>query len=148
LTQIYLKATGAKDELDLMEGLSGDDYHISSMITIEIIRAARDGDDAAQQVLHWAGEELGWLAVAVIRQIGMENDLVEVVQSGSVFEGGELITTPLRDIIWQHAPRAQIVRLEGPPAVGPVLLGMPAAGVDGYSVRSTLIQSAQKMLGD
>jgi hypothetical protein len=60
---------------------------ISSMITIEIIRAARDGDDAAQQVLHWAGEELGWLADhPVIRHDrGMENDLVEGCTSQGVF---------------------------------------------------------------
>jgi len=146
LTQIYLEATGAKDELDLMEGLSGDYYHVLSIIAIEIIRAARGGDDAAQQVLHWAGEELGWLAVSVIRQINMENEPVEVVQSGSVFEGGELITAPLRNIVLQHAPRAQIVRLEGPPAVGPVLLAMQAAGQEGYPVRSTLIQSVKELV--
>jgi N-acetylglucosamine kinase-like BadF-type ATPase len=146
LTQIYLEATGAKDELDLMEGLSADYYHISSSIVVEIMRAAREGDDAAQQVLRWAGEELGWLVVSVIRQIGMENDLVEVVQSGSIFEGGELITAPLRDIVLQHAPRAQIVRLDGPPVVGSVLLAMQSAGLDGYPVHSNLIQSAKEIV--
>ena len=140
LTQIYLDATGAKDELDLMEGLSAENYHISPFIVVEIIRAARGGDAAAQEVLRWAGEELGWVAVSVIRQIGMENDSVEVVQSGSVFEAGELITVPMREIIWQHAPRAKIIRLDGPPVAGPVLLAMQAAGLDGYTVRSALIQ--------
>lgn len=146
LTQIYLDATGAKDELDLMEGLSADYYQILSIIAVEIIRAAREGDYAAQHVLRWAGEELGWVAVSVIRQIGMENDPVEVVQSGSVFDGGELITAPMREIVLQHAPQAQIMRLDGPPAVGPVLLAMQATSLDGYAVRSTLIQSAKVMV--
>ena len=30
----------------------------------------------------WAGEELGWLAVSVARQIGMEQDAVEIIQAG------------------------------------------------------------------
>lgn len=144
LTQVYLEATGAKDVMDLMEGLSVEDYHYLPSITVDIFRVAREGDVAAQQVLHWAGEELGWLAVSVIRQIGMENDPVEVVRSGSVFEGGELIDAPLRDIVLHYAPQAQIKRLDGPPVVGPVLLGMQAAGLDGYAVRDILVQSAQR----
>lgn len=146
LTRIYLQATGAKDELDLMEGLSNDYYHYFPFIAVEIFRAAREGDAAAQQVLRWAGEELGWLAVSVIRQIGMVQDQVEVVLSGSVFEGGVLIDLPLRDVILQHAPRAQIKRLDGPPVIGPVLLGMQAAGLDGYSVRTSLVQTAKEMV--
>ena len=146
LTRIYLEATGAKDEMDLMEGLSADYYHCFPFITVEIFRAAREGDAAAQQVLQWAGEELGWLAVSVIRQIGMENDPVEVVQSGGIFEGGEQISAPLRDIVLQHAPRARIVRLDGPPVVGPVLLAMQMAGLDGYAVRRTLMQTAKEMV--
>ena len=146
LTQIYLEATGAKDEMELMEGLSTGYYHYFPFVTIEIFRAAREGDVAAQQVLQWAGEELGWLAVSVIRQIGMEHDAVEVVQSGSVFEGGELIAAPLREIILRHAPRAQILRLDGPPVVGPVLLAMQVSGLDGYTVRRSLIQTAKEMV--
>jgi N-acetylglucosamine kinase-like BadF-type ATPase len=146
LTEIYLRATGAKDELDLMEGLSVGHYQISPSITVEIFQAARDGDTTARQVLCWAGEELGWLAGSVIRQIGLENDSVEVVQSGSVFEGGEWITTPLRDTVLQHAPQAEILRLEGPPVVGPVLLAMQAAGLEGYPVRNTIIQTAKELL--
>jgi len=133
--------------LDLMEGLSSGAYRLSPLVTVEIFQAAREGDAAAQQVLRWAGEELGQLAAAVIRQIGMQGEAVEVVQSGSVFLGGELVSEPMREVIWQHAPRAQIVRLEAPPVVGPVLLAMQAAGVDGYPVRGTLIQSAREMVG-
>jgi N-acetylglucosamine kinase-like BadF-type ATPase len=146
LTQIFLEATGAKDEMDLMEGLSAGDYHYFPFLAVEIFQAARAGDAAARQVLRWAGEELGWLAVSDIRQIGMENEPVEVVQSGSIFEGGDLIDAPMRQLVWLHAPRAQIVRLDGPPVVGPVLLAMQAAGLDGYAVRSTLVQTAKEIM--
>ena len=146
LTAIYLDATGARDELDLMEGLSNDYYHLFPFITIKIFEAAQSGDAAACEVVRWSGEELGWLAVSVARQIGMENDEVEIVQSGSVFEGGELLTEPMRQIIFEHMPKARLVRLDGPPVVGPVLLGMQMAGMDGYPSRQTLIQTAKEVV--
>ncbi len=146
LTAIYLEATGARDELDLMEGLSSEKYHLFPFIAVKIFEAARAGDEAACEVVRWAGEELGWLAVSVARQIGMEQEEVEIVQSGSVFDGGELLTAPMRRIIFEHVPRARIARLDGPPVVGPLLLGMQMAGVDGYPVRQTLIQSAKELV--
>ena len=63
LTQAYLEATGAKDELDLMEGLSNEQYHLFPNVTLEIFRLAQNGDAAAREVIHWSGEELGWLAL-------------------------------------------------------------------------------------
>jgi N-acetylglucosamine kinase-like BadF-type ATPase len=146
LTAIYLDATGAKDELNLMEGLSSEKYHLFPFIAIKIFEAAQAGDTAAREVVRWAGEELGWLAVSVTRQIGMEQDEVEIVQSGSVFDGGELLTGPMRQVIFQHVPKAHITRLDGPPVVGPLLLGIQAAGVDGYPVRQTLIQTVKELV--
>jgi len=146
LTQIYLEAIGAKDPLDLMEGLSNETYHLFPFITVKIFEAAHAGDAAAREVLRWAGEELGWLAVSVTRQIGMENDEVEVVQSGSVFDGGPLLTEPMRAVLFRHVPKARLIRLDGPPVVGPVLLGMKMAGVDGYPVRHMLIRTAKELI--
>jgi N-acetylglucosamine kinase-like BadF-type ATPase len=146
LTEIYLEATGAKNELDLMEGLSNESYHLFPFIAVKIFEAARAGDTASREVVHWAGEELGWLAVSVARQIGMENDPVEIVQSGSVFDGGKLLTEPMHRVIFEHVPKARITRLDGPPVVGPVLLGMQMAGMDGYPIRQMLIQSAKKLV--
>jgi N-acetylglucosamine kinase-like BadF-type ATPase len=146
LTAIYLEATGAKNELDLMEGLSNNYYHLFPFIAVKVFEAAQAGDQAAREVLSWAGEELGWLAVAVTRQIGMQQDEVEIVQSGSVFEGGELLTQPMCQVILEHMPQARITRLDGPPVVGPVLLGMQMAGVDGYPVRHMLIQTAKELV--
>ena len=94
----------------------------------------------------WAGEELGWLAVSVARQIEMENDEVEIIQSGSVFEAGEIITKPMRDIVLEHCPRAKLRRLDGPPAVGAVILGMEQARFDGYAIRDRMVQTANEIV--
>jgi N-acetylglucosamine kinase-like BadF-type ATPase len=146
LTAIYLDESGARDELDLMHGLSKDHYHFSPYVAVRIFEAARAGDAAAREVIRFSGEELGWLAVSVIRQIGMENSEVEVVQSGSVFNGGELIDEPMRRILLQHVPGAKIKRLDCLPVIGPVILGMMTAGVDGYAVRVNMVNSAKELI--
>lgn len=146
LTAIFLEATGAKDELDLMEGLSNEQYHLYPYLAMEVVNAAREGDHAATEVIRWSGEELGWLAVSVARQIEMESDEIEIVQSGSVFEAGELITQPMQDIVMKHLPQAKLMRLDGPPVVGPLMLGIQMAGIDPYPMRQTLIASAKKLV--
>ena len=148
LTKILLEATGAKDEMDLMEGLSNEQYHLFSHLALEVIQAARDGDAAAQEIIHWSGEELGWLAVSVARQIGMEHDAVEVIQSGSVFNAGEIITAPMKDIVLKYCPKARLIRLDGPPVVGAVILGMEQARFDGYAVRDVMTRTAKEIIGN
>lgn len=148
LTKILLDATGAKDELDLVEGLSNDYYHLFPYVAVAIMDAAKGGDAAARDVLKWAGEELGWLAVSVARQIGMDQDEVEIIQSGSVFEAGELITGPMREIVVSHCPHAKLIRLDGPPVVGAVILGMDQAGYDGYAIRDVIVRTAKEIVTD
>lgn len=146
LTQVLLEATGAKDELDLMEGLSNNYYHLFPYMAVEVIDAARAGDSAALEIMQWAGEELGWLAIAVARQIEMDNEEIEIVQSGSLFEAGDLIMQPMREIVMKHLPKARLIRLDGPPAVGPLMLGMQMAGIDPYPIRQRLIDSAKELV--
>jgi len=146
LTQIFLEATGAKDEEDLMEGLSHNHYHLFPSIAVKVTNAAREGDHAALEVIRWSGEELGWLAVSVARQIEMENEEVEIVQSGSVFEAGDLIIQPMQEIVMKYLPKAKLIRLDGPPVVGPLMLGMQMAGIDPYPMRQKLIDTAKELV--
>lgn len=146
LTKIFLEATGAQDELDLMEGLSYNQYHLFPGLAIEIVKTAQEGDPAALEVIRWSGEELGWLAISVARQIEMENEELEIVQSGSVFNAGDILLKPMHNIIRQHIPKAKMIRLDGPPVVGPLMLGMQMAGLDPYPLRNKLIESAKELV--
>lgn len=146
LTSVFLRATGAKDEADLMEGISNQRYHLFPYLAVEIIDTARGGDRAACKVLEWAGEELGWLAIAVARQIEMEHDEVQIVQSGSIFKAGNLITQPMQNLILNHLPGAKLIRLDGPPVIGSLMLGMQMTGMDPYPVRKRLIESAKELV--
>jgi N-acetylglucosamine kinase-like BadF-type ATPase len=146
LTRIFLEATGAKSEIDLMEGLSNGYYHLYPAMAIKIFEAAAAGDEAALRVIRFSGRELGHLAVAVIRQLNLEDEEVEVVQSGSVFDGGALISDPMRDVILASVPKAKIIRLDAPPVLGSLLLGMEAGGFDGYPLREQIIASTREWL--
>jgi N-acetylglucosamine kinase-like BadF-type ATPase len=146
LTQVYLEASGANDEMDLMERFSSSQYHLFPQLAVKVVEAARGGDRAACEVMEWAGEELGWLAVSVARQIDMQNEELEIIQSGSVFEAGELITTPMRELVLEHCSKANLIRLDGPPVVGAVILGMEQAGFDGYAIRSNIIRTAKELV--
>ena len=146
LTKVLLDATGATDELDLMEGVSNDYYHLYPFLAVDVINTARAGDAAACEILEWAGEELGWLAVAVARQIEMQDEPVEVIQSGSVFQAGALLTEPMRRVVLEHCRKAVLMRLDGPPVVGAVILGTEQAGFDGYAIRDTIVRTAKEMV--
>jgi len=146
LTKFLLEYTGAKNELELMEGFSSDYFHLGPYLAVEVIRVANEGDSAAREIIQWAGEELGWLAVSVARQIEMENDEVEIIQSGSIFEAGEMIINPMRNIIIKHCPKARLIRLDGAPVVGAVILGMEQVNFDGYAIREQIIQTAKKIM--
>jgi hypothetical protein len=129
-----------------MEGISNGNYLLSPNIAVAVIDAARSGDVSACEVIHWAGEELGWLAVSVARQIGMEKEELEIIQSGSVFKAGEIITDPMRRIVLEHCPQAKLIRLDGPPVVGAIILGMEQARFDGYPIRDSIIKTAKALL--
>ena len=146
LTKILLDYTGAKDELDLVEGFSNNYFHLAPFLAIEVIRTAKEGDPVAGDIVHWAGEELGWLAIAVARQIGMENAEVEIVQSGSIFDAGEILTAPMKELVLKHCPHAKLIRLDGPPVVGAVILGMEQAAFDGYAIRDRIVRTVKELV--
>ncbi len=107
---------------------------------------AEAGDPVAQAVIRWAGEELGSLAVGVIRQLDLQEEAFDVVLVGStVNKGGPPLLEPLQQTVWAEAPQARFVYLTAPPVVGAALLGMSVAGVDGATVRRALIDSTQAL---
>jgi hypothetical protein len=65
---------------------------------------------------------------------------------GSMHNGGRRIFEPMAETIHAVAPSARFVRLTVPPAVGAVLLGMEAAGLDAPVLRPPLIVSTNALL--
>jgi N-acetylglucosamine kinase-like BadF-type ATPase len=146
LTDMFLQKTGAKDASDLLEGLALDRFHIDARYAPSVFQTALAGDEVAKDVIRWAGEELASLVIGVIRQLAFEDQEFEIVLIGSLFDGGSLFLDPMKIAIEKVAPLARYVRLEAPPVVGGVLLGMEIAGVDGYRVREKLIATTRRIV--
>jgi hypothetical protein len=96
--------------------------------------------------MRWAGQELGGMAVGVINQLDLQEERFDVVLIGSIFDGHPAIKDSLGETIHHVAPGGRLVRLNVPPVVGGVVLGMEAAGVDFRALRPRLIESTEILL--
>jgi N-acetylglucosamine kinase-like BadF-type ATPase len=147
LTPAFLQKTGANNLDDLIEGLYLEKYAIDGSYVLLVFEIAAQGDPEALKVLEWAGDQLGQMACGVIRQLSLENEPVQVVLIGSVFDGHPLMTESMRQTILAVAPGAQLVRLTAPPVVGAVLLGMEQIiGRNAYQCHASLLASAKAVL--
>ncbi len=146
LTPEFLRMTGASDIPSLIEGLEMGAYYLSGDYAPVVYQVASQGDPVAQSIIQWAGNELGQTAVAVIRQLGIEQCEFEVVLVGSLYEMGEMLISPMRQVINLEAPKARLVRLSAPPVVGGVLLAMQQVGIDPSPVRAALVNSTCALL--
>lgn len=146
LTPAFIQHIGAQDLDDLIEGIYLMRYGFDPSMLRLFFQVAAQGDPAALDVLRWAGEELGGMAVSVANQLELQDETFDVVLIGSLFDGHPLLQEVLGETIHKVAPGARLVRLDIPPVVGGVLLGMEAAGVDFHGKRQQLIQSTRKFL--
>ena len=128
LAPVLVKHTGAASLGDLLEGCFEGQYDLTGSLAPLVFQVARQGDPVAGKLIHWAGEELGEMINAVIRQLNFEELIFDIVMVGSMFEGGELLQAPMRQTVLALAPGANFIRLATPPVTGAVLLGMDAAG--------------------
>jgi N-acetylglucosamine kinase-like BadF-type ATPase len=139
LADALVKHVGAKDLEDLLRGYTTYEYEVGAEAAPIVFRVAQEGDAVARDLIHWAGCEIGEMANAIIRQLEFENLAFDVVMTGSMFEGGPMLTEPMRKTIHSLAPKARMVRLTVPPVIGAVILGMEAGDrKPTASVRKTL----------
>ncbi len=143
LTQAFIELVGASSVEDLLEGYTSYRYLIGAEAAPLVFKVAEAGDGVARDLIHWAGCELGEMALAVARQLEIESQAFDVVLAGSMFEGGPLLIEPMRATILRIAPQARFVRLTAPPVVGAVLIGMEQGGfAPDANIRQTLLESA------
>lgn len=142
LSDAFVERAGAGNLEDLIRGYTMDEYHIGSDYAPLVFRVAEEGDQVARDLIHWAGTELGEMINGVIRQLDFQDLAFDVVMTGSMFKGGEMLTAPMRATVLKLAPKARFVRLATPPVVGAVMLGFEAGGlrVD-RSMRQTILDT-------
>jgi len=142
LSNTFIKYCGAKNLEDLLEGYTEEYYQIGAETAPLVFQAAYEGDAVACELITWAGNELGEMANSIIRQLNFEKLKFDVVLSGSMFDGGNLLIDPMRATIQNIAPDARMVRLNVPPVLGAVLIGMEQGGlVYNPAIRATLAET-------
>ncbi len=146
LSETLVAQANAVDVADLLAGLVRDRYRLSPAAAPVVFDVAAGGDPVAQEIIVWAGQELGSLAVGVIHQLDLATETFDVVLSGSLYKGGEPLIEPMRQTIQAIAPGAKLVRLKASPVVGGVLLGMEQVGLDTTARRQLLLQSAVTLM--
>ena len=146
LTPAFLRHTGARSLGEMLEKLLTGKLELDAEAAPLIFQVAAAGDPVARQLVCWAGAELGELANAVIRQLGFKALAFDLVLVGGMFDAGCPLIEPMRGTVHALAPGARFVRLEAPPVVGAVLLGMEQAGMAALERRESLIRSARALI--
>jgi N-acetylglucosamine kinase-like BadF-type ATPase len=148
LTDIFIQRVGASGIEDFLEGIMSGRYSMDASAAPLVFQAAGQGDGVAQDLIRWAGSELGELAIAVIRQLGFESLAFDIVLLGSMFHGGNALINSMRQKVHCIAPASRLVRLLTPPVTGAVVLGMEQAGLrPSAEVRKNLVESLKHFLG-
>lgn len=145
LSEAFINYAGAKDLDNLIEGYTTGAYEIGAEAAPVVFDVAECGDALAIATVRWAGEELGEMVNAVIRQLEFEKLTFEVVMIGGMFGAGGLLIESMRDKIHSLAPGAELVRLHVSPVIGSVMIGMEQGGLRPNSeIRQTLINTFPK----
>lgn len=147
LSPAFLELSGAKSLFELVEGVYVGRYEFDARYVFKVFEIAGQGDPQALAVLGWAGRELGEMACGVIRQLGLENEPVEVVLIGSLYNGHPLMTESLKETVRALVPLAQFIRFEKPPVIGAALLGLEQTlGAEAYRLREEVIETTSKII--
>ena len=142
LTPAFIKFAGARDLTDLLEGYTENHYLVGAEAAPLVFQVAAEGDAVARQLIRWAGCELGEMVNAVIRQLDFQALEFDVVLSGSMFDGGPMLIDPLRATVLSLAPGARFVRLNVPPVIGAVMIGMEQGGLKAdHAIRRRLAET-------
>jgi N-acetylglucosamine kinase-like BadF-type ATPase len=146
LSQALVDSAGAVNVADLLAGMVRGRYEVSASFAPIVFEVADLGDIVAQEIIHWAGCELGSLAVGVIHQLELEEQEFDVVLSGSLYKGSPILREVMGQTIHAIAPGARLVRLNAPPVIGGVLLGMEQVGLDTIGLRPVLVKTTNDFL--
>lgn len=131
LREPVLEIMGAEDELELIRLLRQDQVQERVLDLMPLLfEAAYQGDEVAQSLLSFLGQEVGRTAGVLIRRLGLEGEAVPVVLSTSVFRGkGPLFLDVITEEVHRIAPKARVLLSTFTPVVGAALEALSQAGV-------------------
>ncbi len=111
----YFRASGPENLIVAIYSPQIDNMRIAGFARL-VVEEAVAGDPVATDILRLAGEELGTAACAVIGRLGLARKKVPVGCVGSIFNAGDILTTPMFKVIARVASRAYLVSPKLTPA--------------------------------
>jgi glucosamine kinase len=108
---------------------------------VPIVREAEaKGDEAAALVMAEAGAELGFVANAVIRRLGMSGEF-PVSLNGGVFKQPSGYIIAFEEVVRREAPECAFIKPRMPPLLGSGLIALRSLGV---TLDEALLQRVEK----
>ncbi|MCJ7694408.1 MAG: hypothetical protein MUO40_03195 [Anaerolineaceae bacterium] len=148
LTETFMNRFNEQEEVVLLERLSQQESWVDPSLAPLVIETARQGDEAALEVIAHAVESLSSMCWGVARQLDLLEKQVDVVLIGSVFNAGDIIIDPLREAIKKEIPGANLIKLDTPPVVGGVLMAMKSAGAELSGDALLALKQAARQVAD
>lgn len=94
-------------------------------LPILVSEEALSGDEVSNRILHQFGKDMAAYAVSGIKRLGLENEPIEVIISGSVFKcKAPILLDTVKEVILTAVPNARIIESIMEPVVGAVLLAL------------------------
>jgi N-acetylglucosamine kinase-like BadF-type ATPase len=104
-------------------------YHRLFELAPVLLDAAAAGDAVARESADILADEIVAFITAAIRRLGLQDEAVEVVLGGGVFDtDDEGFHTRVASGVHAVAPNAPLIRLDAPPVLGAALIGLDAIG--------------------
>ena len=100
-----------------------------------LLDAAAGGDAVARQAADALADEVVAFVRAAVVRLDLQDEIVEVVLGGGVFDTGDTaFLDRVADGVHAAAPRAVLVRLDAPPVLGAALIGLDAIGAPPHAL--------------
>jgi N-acetylglucosamine kinase-like BadF-type ATPase len=113
---------------------------------VPLVREA-EGDEAAALVMAEAGAELGFVANAVIRRLGMSGEFL-VSLNGGVFKQPSGYIIAFEEVVRREAPECVLIKPRMPPLLGSGLIALRSLGVTVDEALLMRVEKSYRGLGE
>ena len=128
LVQDHLQLTEMRDIMHRLYVMGMSRAEVASLAPL-VIRAAREGDQVALDLLDQGASDLAEIVNAVAVKLHFAGQDCELALVGGLFNAGDIVLSPLHVAVQKRLPDCRIVFAELPPASGAALLALKNLGV-------------------
>jgi len=135
----HLGLGGMEDIIDWVYEPGREPRDVAYLVPL-VREAEAEGDEAAALVMAEAGAELGFVANAVIRRLGMSGEF-PVSLNGGVFKQPSVYIIAFEEVVRREASECALIKPRMPPLLGSGLLALKSLGV---TIDEALLQRVEK----